>query len=197
MEGPSWWERGGSEPPAQGRGRRITRAPQPPAAILSLITESIGPWRRRAPRFSRFHRGQEHMGMVDQRGQRRQVVCDGQRQAQGTAQDERGHSGEQRSIRLLTDDGGGRAAIRSGPATGRPGPGSAVDADPAPVSGTVAVSEPATGPATEWGPDDRPRRLRCDETHAAEAAKPNGACGRGPGPLRARIALRHSRDTAG
>jgi hypothetical protein len=133
------------------------------------------------------------MGMIDQRGQRRQVVCDGQRQGQGSAQDERGHSGEQRGIRLLTDDGSGRGALRSGPATGRPGPISIHDHDPAAGS----APEPGVCPATEPGPGARPRRLRCDETHATPAVEPGGQGGRVPGPLRARIAQRHTRDTTG
>jgi hypothetical protein len=135
--------------------------------------------------------------MIDQRGQRRQVVCDGQRQAQGTAQDERGHLNEQRGIRLLADDGSGRTALRSGPAIGRPDPSAIIDAEPASRPEPAAASELNADAATEQAPAARPRRFRADETHTVRTSEANGGGGRAPGPLRARIALRHSRETAG
>jgi hypothetical protein len=125
--------------------------------------------------------------MIDQRGQRRQVVCDGQRQAQGKAQDERGLSGEQRGIRLLTDGGSARAHLRVAPATERTGPISMAEGD----HGPVLDPEPSIRPAPD---PERPRRLRCDETHAARPVEPPVLGGRVPGPLRARIAQRHLRE---
>jgi hypothetical protein len=141
--------------------------------------------------------------MIDQRGQRRQVGGDGQRQAQGQAQDERGHAGEQRGIRLLSaDDGGGRAAGRTAPAGGRTAP---AGGQPHPIAtgeadaetGAGSAAEPAGRPAADPGRVERPRRLRCDETHAARAVEPAATGGRVPGPLRARIAQRHSRAVSG
>jgi hypothetical protein len=133
--------------------------------------------------------------MIDQRGQRRQVGGDGQRQAQGHGhaqgqlQGERGLSGEQRGIRLLTEDGGARLAVRIAPAAGRSHPITSGEAD------VGSGSEPGVPLAAEQGRLERPRRLRCDETHVARAGEPPALGGRTPGPLRARIALRRSRDS--
>jgi hypothetical protein len=137
--------------------------------------------------------------MIDQRGQRRQVGGDGQRQGQGQAQDERGLSGEQRGIRLLTDDGVGRAAGRVAPAAGRSHPLGLGDAEADTNAGRASEpeSESAGRPAADHGRVERTRRLRCDEMHVARAVDPRTTDGRVPGPLRARIAQRHSRDTAG
>ncbi len=130
------------------------------------------------------------MGMIDQRGERRRVVCDGQLQAQGQAPDERGIAGEQRGIRLLADGGAARVPGRIATASGRP------------IS-TVGGSEQGPGPeseadlrtTTDQGQIERPRRFRCDEPHAQPAVEPRSGEGRAPGPLRARIALRHHRET--
>jgi len=129
------------------------------------------------------------MGMIDQRGQRRRVVCDGQPQAQGQAPDERGIAGEQRGIRLLSDSGAGRAPGRIAPVSGRPIP-TAEGADQGPGS----ESEAGLHTTTDQGQIERPRRLRCDDTHARPPVEPRGGEGRVPGPLRARIALRHHRE---
>jgi hypothetical protein len=134
--------------------------------------------------------------MIDQRGQRRQVGGDGQRQGQAQAPGERGLSGEQRGIRLLTDDGGGRAAARIAPNAGRPDPVAldGAEGDAAAVTDTGARLESGVRPAADPERVERPRRLRCDEMHAAGTAAPPTMGGRAPGPLRARIAQRHARN---
>ncbi len=133
------------------------------------------------------------MGMIDQRDQRRPVVSDGPRQAQAKAEDGRGLAGEQRAIRLLCDGGAGRAPGRIAPVCGPPAASAEADNHgPGP--------EPAAPPGGEEGTAERPRRVRYDETHATASrpvgAHPQGAEGRAPGPLRARVALRHRRDAS-
>jgi hypothetical protein len=140
------------------------------------------------------------MGMIDQRGQRRQVGGDGQRQAQGHGhaqgqlQGERGLSGEQRGIRLLTEDGGARLAVRIAPAAGRSHPITSGEADGDADVGVNSGAESAVPPAAAQGRVERPRRVRCDEMHAAAMAAAPATGGRVPGPLRARIAQRHARN---
>src|SRR5580693_7034213 len=113
------------------------------------------------------------MGMFDQRGQRRRVVCDGQPQAQEQAPDERGLVGEQRGIRLLPDSGAGRGPARTATAFGRPtptalgtdqGPGSESEPEPEPEPEPNPESDPS--PTADPGHVERTRRIRCDETHA-------------------------------
>jgi hypothetical protein len=137
--------------------------------------------------------------MIDQRGQRRQVGGDGQRQGQGQAQDERGLSGEQRGIRLLADDGGARLAVRITPAAGRSQPNASGEAegDADAGVGVDVGAELVVPPAAEPERVERPRRLRCDEMHAARPGDPRATDGRVPGPLRARIARRHARGISG
>jgi hypothetical protein len=130
------------------------------------------------------------MGMIDQRGQRRRVVCDGQPQAPGQAPDERGIAGEQRGIRLLPDSGAGRAPARVAAVSDRPIP-TAEGGDQGPES------EAGLRPTADPGQIERLRRLRCDDPHARPLLEPRSADARVPGPLRARIALRHHRETPG
>src|SRR3954451_5733325 len=72
-------------------------------------------------------RGQEPMGITDQRGDWRRVVTDGNRQAQGKGEQplaveagEATPAGEQRGIRLLPDSEAARTPGRVGPASDRP-----------------------------------------------------------------------------
>ncbi len=160
--------------------------------LVAIHVGSESQHRIGSPIFLVILRGQEHMGMIDQRGQRRRVVCDGQPQAQGQAPDERGIAGEQRGIRLLPDSAAGRAPGRIATVSGRPIP-TAEGADQGPGSD----SEAGLRTTADQGQTERSRRLRCDDTHASPSSEPRGSDGRAPGPLRARIALRHSRDTSG
>jgi hypothetical protein len=129
------------------------------------------------------------MGMIDQRGEWRRVVTDGQRQAPATAQGQAEDvhpveawgtpsapastsTGEQRAIRLLPDSDAVRAPGRAG--------------------GMPARNPEADMPMGEnQGRVERTRRLRGDEAHATS---PTIAAGRAPGPLSARMALRQRRD---
>jgi hypothetical protein len=133
------------------------------------------------------------MGMIDQRGHRRRVVSDGQPEAQGQAPDGRELAGEQRGIRLLPNSGAGRAPGRIAAVSGRPG-STPVSADQGLGFESESHSESDPRPAADQAQGERTRRLRCDETHASRPEQSRGAEGRVPGPLRSRIALRHSRE---
>jgi hypothetical protein len=145
------------------------------------------------------------MGTIDQRGEWRRVVTDGQGQAQtqaqgqGLRQDEPSPpsgswvspatAGQQRGIRLLSDGDVGRPAGRAVPSSGDRQASEGMDSpgQPEPDSTPGPVDASAV-------PPERGRRLRGDSTHAAQPAEPRHGDGRVRGPLSARVAQRHGRE---
>lgn len=143
------------------------------------------------------------MGIIDQRGDRRRVVTDGNRQAQGEDEQPRAvearvstPAGEQRGIRLLPDVGPGRtpprvgisASTSSAPESGRPLRDAMEPAD---------APEPEAVPGADRDRVENPRQFRCDEAHPPRPQEPRGDESRVPGPLSARVAQRHRRSSPG
>src|SRR6185312_4693797 len=105
------------------------------------------------------------MGMIDQRGEWRRVVTDGQRQAhaQGPGQDKPPPSVEQRGIRLLPEsDAATRLPGRVGPPAVRTG---AEDSEHEPDPGSESLPGPGERPVEEPSRVERPQRLRTDAAH--------------------------------
>jgi hypothetical protein len=141
------------------------------------------------------------MGTIDQRGQGRRVVSDGQRQPQLQIQDrDQGQdehprtadawgtppAGTQHGIRLASGSAASRPPVPVRPIARDPDDAQGHPGDP----GSPSAEKPA-------GAEQLPaRRFRSDETHTRRPGEQHAGEGRTPGPLSRRIALRHRRPTS-